>query len=220
MEENHAPVYIAHNGTKRTHDLTALQYWWPGMRKAIGKYVRLCDSCQRKKEDREFVAPLGTVQERTAPFEVTAMDVSAQGQQIPSHIYRSLTRYAEAYTIPYQKGGTYARIYATHIITRHGTGSELITDQGAAFMSSFFEETCKVLVIRRSRTTNYHPASNGQNGNILSDPTHGDFTLRKFLQELGYAGTIFKRLPCYPKFSNRVHPVLLIVRKRDATTLQ
>ena len=28
-------------------------------------------------------------------------------------------------------------------------------------MSSFFQETCKVLGIRRSRTTSYHPASNG-----------------------------------------------------------
>jgi len=28
-------------------------------------------------------------------------------------------------------------------------------------MSSFFQETCKVLGIRRTRTTSYHPASNG-----------------------------------------------------------
>jgi hypothetical protein len=59
MKENHAPVYIAHSGTKRTHDLIALQYWWPGMRKAIEEYARSYDPCQRKKEDREFVAPLG-----------------------------------------------------------------------------------------------------------------------------------------------------------------
>ena len=76
MRENHAPVYIAHPGAKRTHDLIALHYWWPGMRKDIEDYVRSCDSCQRKKEDREFVAPLGSVQEPTTSFEVTAMDVS------------------------------------------------------------------------------------------------------------------------------------------------
>jgi hypothetical protein len=76
MEENHAPVYIAHPGTKRTHVLIALQYWWPGMRKTIEEYVRSCDPSQRRKEYREFVAPLGTVDESKALFEVTAMDVS------------------------------------------------------------------------------------------------------------------------------------------------
>jgi transposase InsO family protein len=55
------------------------------------------------------------------------------------------SRYAEAYPIPDQKVETGAGIYVTPIITRHGTGSQLITDQGAAFMSPFFQETCKVL---------------------------------------------------------------------------
>jgi len=46
---NHDPVYVAHPGTKRTHDLIALQYWWPGMRKAIQDYVRKYDLCQEEK---------------------------------------------------------------------------------------------------------------------------------------------------------------------------
>ena len=62
MKENHAAEYIAHPGTKRKYDVIALHCRWPGMRKAIEDYVRSFDPCQRKNEDREFVAPLGTVQ--------------------------------------------------------------------------------------------------------------------------------------------------------------
>ena len=137
------------------------------MKKDIEDYVRSCDSCQRKKEDREFVAPLGSVQEPTAPFEVTAMDVSGpypvtpRGNKFLLTFIDHFSRYVEAYPIPDQKAETLARVYATQIVTRHGTGSQLITDQGAAFMSTFFQEACKVLGIRRSRTTSYHPASNG-----------------------------------------------------------
>jgi len=40
IRENHAPVYIAHPGAQRTHDLIALHYWWSGMRKGIEDYVR------------------------------------------------------------------------------------------------------------------------------------------------------------------------------------
>jgi hypothetical protein len=61
MKENHAPLYIAHPGTKRTHDLIALQYWWPGM-KAVEKYVRSCDPCQRKKKSGNLRPPSGPSQ--------------------------------------------------------------------------------------------------------------------------------------------------------------
>jgi len=35
-------------------------------------------------------------------------------------------------------------------------------DQGRAFMSSFFEETCMLLGIRKVRVSSYRPKSNGQ----------------------------------------------------------
>ena len=167
IKQNHEPMYVAHPGAKRTHDLIALHYWWPGMRKAVENYVKFCDPCQRRKGNREFVAPLGDVEEPTAPFEVTSMDITGPYLQTPRGNKYLLTfvdhfsKYVEAYPMPDQKAETCARIYASNIITRHGTGSQLITDQGAAFMSSFFQETCKVLGIRRTRTTSWHPASNG-----------------------------------------------------------
>jgi len=76
IKQNHDPVYVAHPGTKRTHDLIALHHWWPGIRKSIEEYIRNCDPCQRRKGNREFVAPLGDVQEPTAHFQVTSMDVT------------------------------------------------------------------------------------------------------------------------------------------------
>ena len=60
IRANHDPSYIAHPGIKRTHSVIALNYWWPGMRKFIEDYVQKCDSCQRRKEDRQFTAPLGS----------------------------------------------------------------------------------------------------------------------------------------------------------------
>ena len=71
------------------------------------------------------------------------------------------SQYVDAFPIPDQTAEICARIYDTQIVTRHGTGSTLITDQGPAFMSSFFQGTCKILEIRRIRTSSYHPESNG-----------------------------------------------------------
>jgi len=73
----------------------------------------------------------------------------------------NFSKYVEAFTIEDQTAETCAGVYATQIVSRYSTGAQLITDQGPVFMSSFFQETCKVLGIRRIRTTSYHPASNG-----------------------------------------------------------
>lgn len=72
-----------------------------------------------------------------------------------------LTRYVEVFPIPDQTAETIARVYATQIVTRHGAGSKLITDQGRAFMSEFFKETCKVLGVRKVHTSSYHSMANG-----------------------------------------------------------
>jgi len=76
IKANHDPVYVAHPGTKRTVDLISLSYWWPSMRKSVEDYIRKRGSCQRRKEEREFVAPLGKTEEPSSPFEVTFMDIT------------------------------------------------------------------------------------------------------------------------------------------------
>jgi hypothetical protein len=137
------------------------------MKKAIEDYIRNCDSCQRRKGDREFVAPLGQIEEGVAPFAITAMDITGAYLQTPRGNKNLLTfidyfsKYVEAYPISDPTASTCAK-FTRHIVMRHGTGSQLITDQGRAFMSSFFQETCKLLGIRRTRTTALHPSSNGQ----------------------------------------------------------
>ena len=138
------------------------------MRKSVQEYVQNCGSCQRRKDDRDFTAPLGEVEEPTAPFCVTSLDVTGPYPRTPRGKKYLLTfidhfsKFVEAFPIPDQTAETCARVYATQIVTRHGTSSKLNTDQGPAFMSSFFNETCKILGIHTARTSPYHPASNGQ----------------------------------------------------------
>jgi hypothetical protein len=72
------------------------------------------------------------------PFEITAMDVrgsyltTPRGNKYLLKFIDHFSKYVEAYPIPDQTAETCARIYATQIVTRHGTGSTLITDQGTA----------------------------------------------------------------------------------------
>jgi len=135
--------------------------------KGYRNYIRKCDPRQRREDRKIAIAPLGKVPTPKIPFEVTAMDVTGPYLTTPLGNKYLLTfidhfsKYVEAFLIPDQTAETCASVYATQIVTRHGTGSSLITDQGPAFMSSFFQGTCKILGIRRIRTSSYHPQSNG-----------------------------------------------------------
>ena len=76
LKENHDQKYAAHPGIKRTYDMISLKYWWPGMRRFIEEYIKKCDSCQRRKENREFTAPLGEVNQPKFPFDIISMDIT------------------------------------------------------------------------------------------------------------------------------------------------
>jgi len=165
--QNHDQKYVAHPGVKRTHGLISLCYWWPGMRKSIAEHVRKCDPCQRRKENCEFTAPLGEVEEPKFPFEITSMDITGLYVSTPRKnkylvtFIDKFTRYVEAFPIPDITSETISRVYATQIVTRHGTGSKLIIDHGRNFMSAFFKESCNILGIQKIHTTSLHPQSNG-----------------------------------------------------------
>jgi hypothetical protein len=58
---NHDSIYAAHSGRKRTLEILCIRYYWLRMRQDVENYVRECDICHRRKQSREYIAPLGDV---------------------------------------------------------------------------------------------------------------------------------------------------------------
>jgi hypothetical protein len=85
----------------------------------------------------------------TTPFEVTSINITGPylltpiGNKYLQTFIDHFITYAEVYPITDKTTETCATIYETNIVTRYGIGFRLITDQGQAFMSSFFQETSK-----------------------------------------------------------------------------
>jgi hypothetical protein len=102
IRANHDPSYVAHPGIKRTHDAIALNYWWHGMRRTIDDYVQKGDSCQRRKEDRQFTAPLGSPELPERPFQIISMENTGPHPLTPRRHKYLLTfvDHAEVYAIP------------------------------------------------------------------------------------------------------------------------
>jgi len=114
-----------------------------------------------------MIASLGDKEEPKILFEVTSMDITGpypttpRGNKYFLTFINHLTKYAEAFPIPDHTAETCARLYSSQIVTRHGSGSTLFTDQDREFMSSFFQRMFKIIGVRRVRTSRFHAYSNG-----------------------------------------------------------
>lgn len=71
------------------------------------------------------------------------------------------TKWVEAFAMPNMETVTIARLLVQEVLTRFGIPSSLHSDQGKQFEGNIFTEMCKVLNIKKTRTSPYHPQCNG-----------------------------------------------------------
>ena len=71
------------------------------------------------------------------------------------------SKYTVAVALPSTEGPALARCLFERWITKFGVPRRLISDQGTNMVGKILTETCKLLGIKKLRTTPYHPQSNG-----------------------------------------------------------
>ena len=71
------------------------------------------------------------------------------------------TKWKEAYPMRDMEATTVARLLVNEFFCRFGLPDTLHTDQGRNFESSLIKEICSLLGIHKTRTTPYHPQSDG-----------------------------------------------------------
>ena len=71
------------------------------------------------------------------------------------------TKWVEAYALPNQEASTCAEKLVSELFSRFGVPRQLHSDQGRNFESSLFAQMCKILGIEKTRTTPFHPRSDG-----------------------------------------------------------
>ena len=71
------------------------------------------------------------------------------------------SKWAEAYPIPNQEAITVAQKLVDEFLCRFSTPEQLHADQGHQFEAGVISEVCKILRIKKTRTTPYHPQGDG-----------------------------------------------------------
>ena len=63
------------------------------------------------------------------------------------------TKWMEAFALPDAKAATVAKKLVEEFVCKYGVPQELHSDQGTNFESALFAEMCKLLGIKKTRTT-------------------------------------------------------------------
>ncbi|XP_033114948.1 uncharacterized protein LOC117115315 [Anneissia japonica] len=113
-----------------------------------------------------------------------------------------LTRWTEAYPIPDQTADTVTKSFVEKFVLRFGVLAQLHTDQGRNFESKVLAEACRMLGIKKTRTTPYNPKSDGMverfNRTLINmvammlDPVHHQ---RDLDERLPYATFVYRSTP-------------------------
>ena len=163
----HEGVMGGHLGIEKTLGRLKERFYWPGHHLDVSNWCRNCSTCSvRKAPAHTPRAPLRSIK-AGYPLQIVAMDImgpfpeSTAGNSFILVISDYFTRWVEAFGIPNQAATTVASKITEQFFFRFGLPEQLHSDQGRNFESEVVSEVCKILGIAKTRTTPYHPQSDG-----------------------------------------------------------
>ena len=238
LRDNHDHPLSGHPGQNKTYKIVSREYYWPGLRTTVQEYVQSCLTCGRNKARRH--RPYGRLQPLPIPerpWHSISMDFI---EKLPeSDGYTSILVVVDRLTkqgifIPTHDTVTseqLARLFLTHVYSKHGSPTHVSSDRGSEFISAFFRSLGTVLGITMHYTSGHHPEANGQAERLNQ-------TLEQYLRiycnyqqtnwsellplaEFAYNNSPNDTTGVSPFFANKgYHPELAIHPERDVATLR
>ena len=168
LQQVHNSLLGGHLGQKKTREKVLQRFYWSGVCEDCNIWVAKCDECAKVKHPpRRPRVPLGEMHVG-APLDRLATDIlgpfpeSAKGNKYILAVTDYFTKWVEIYAIPDQSAITCAEVILDEFIGRYGCPYNIHSDQGRNYESTVFTELCRLLEIRKTRTSPYNPRCNGQ----------------------------------------------------------
>lgn len=168
LETYHSSLLGGHRGIERMKNTIKKYYKWPAMGEDIKKYVNNCPICEKSKIHRYTHTPLQITSVANAPFEKIYIDFvgeinpnSPEGHKYLLTVSCDLTKYLIMVPTFDCTAVTAARTIVEHVCLVYNIPKIIVSDNGPAFIAEVFKEIMKLLRIKHTRTTPYHPQSNG-----------------------------------------------------------
>jgi len=173
LQENHEQVDIGHPGQQRMMKLIKQNYWWPGIKTDIKKYVQGYFKCQQNKiQHMKKAGELHSLKTPEGPWKEISINII--GPLLKSNRKDAIVVIVDQFTKMIRLKATttnvsseeIAKIYQDEIWKLHGVPRAILSNRGPQFASRFMEDLMKALGTRRMLSTAYHPQTDRQTEQI------------------------------------------------------
>ncbi|KAJ9513664.1 hypothetical protein QJQ45_015424, partial [Haematococcus lacustris] len=170
LHEMHDAAYAGHVGITKTLERLSRVFYWDTMRADVRHYVTTCDACQRDKTST--LKPGGLLNPLSIPdyrWESVSMDLITK---LPSasHGFDAICVFVDrlikmVHFVPCKESMNakgFARLFVDNVFKLHGLPKDMVSDRGPHFYNTFWHHVQKLLGMRGSLSSSYHPQSDGQ----------------------------------------------------------
>ena len=164
----HNSILSSHLGCKKTKEKTLQRYYWYALKEDIYLHIRKCDVCAKdKKPVKTPRAPMGSLI-AGAPGDCIATDylgpfpVTDRENRYILLLTDHFSKYVEILALPDMTAEVCATKIVNEFIARWGCPIAIHSDQGRTFESKIFKEMCRMLEVRKTRTSPRNPRCNRQ----------------------------------------------------------
>ncbi|KAJ9522904.1 hypothetical protein QJQ45_023691 [Haematococcus lacustris] len=170
LHEMHDAAYAGHVGITKTLERLSRVFYWDTMRSDVRHYVTTCDACQRDKSST--LKPGGLLNPLSIPdyrWESVSMDLITK---LPSasHGFDAICVFVDrlskmVHFVPCKESINakgFARLFVDNVFKLHGLPKDMVSDRGPHFHNTFWHHVQKLLGMRGSLSSSYHPQSDGQ----------------------------------------------------------
>lgn len=167
LELAHDHRLSGHMGISKTVKKLKERFYWPKLSRDVIEYIKTCQNCQQTKpgNKKRFAEmkniKVSRIMEKIGIDIVGPVEATPDGYKYLLVIVEYFSKWAEAIPIKNQEAKTVANALMNEFICRYGVPESIHTDQGRNFDSELIQELCKLLSSKKTRTTAYHPQSDG-----------------------------------------------------------
>ena len=169
LEDSHDHMCAGHMGRDRTLERCRRRFFWWGQSREVAKYIAACRICLLAKKAARPPKAAQVAYQAGLPMERVQLDIlgpfKPKTRRGNTHILMMIdqfTRWFECAPLPDTSAETIASVAIEQFFCRFGFPAELHTDQGKNVDGNVIAAMCEKLGIKKTRTTPYHPASNGE----------------------------------------------------------
>ncbi|KAJ9523575.1 hypothetical protein QJQ45_007252 [Haematococcus lacustris] len=170
LHEMHDAAYAGHVGITKTLERLSRVFYWDTMRADVRHYVTTCDACQRDKSST--LKPGGLLNPLSIPdyrWESVSMDLITKLSSA-SHGFDAICVFVDrlskmVHFVPCKESMNakgFARLFVDNVFKLHGLPKDMVSDRGPHFHNTFWHHVQKLLGMRGSLSSSYHPQSDGQ----------------------------------------------------------